>query len=95
MEIYDGLPTSIKYWKEVFFFMHIFAFTRRMFYAATTNKVVDPSPDFSLEEESMGDRLLDNFVKCFDPEEIMLSTAGINSYWKFFLEKTYGNPSGS
>ncbi|CAH1430621.1 unnamed protein product [Lactuca virosa] len=82
VEIYDGLLTSIKYWKEEFFFVNDSAFSEPMAYGVTFDRVVNPSPELSLKEQSTADCLLENFVKWIDPKEVMLDMAGIISHWK-------------
>ncbi|CAH1432516.1 unnamed protein product [Lactuca virosa] len=52
-----------------------------MFNGAIADRAIDYSPDLSLEEQSIADRLSDNFVKWVDPKEIMLGMARISSYW--------------
>ncbi|CAH1421283.1 unnamed protein product [Lactuca virosa] len=81
VEICDGLRTSIKYWKEDIFFVHASTFPGPMVYGASTNRVVGPSPELTLEEQSVVDRLSENFVKCTDTKEIMLGMAEISPHW--------------
>ncbi|CAH1451940.1 unnamed protein product [Lactuca virosa] len=93
LKICDGLPTSIKYWNEEFFFVHASNFVVRIFYGATADRVADPSPDLSLEEQSIAGRLSENFVKWVDPKDIMLeSTAPMApSLTKKLLNVEIGN----
>lgn len=80
VEIYDDPSTSIIYYKEEFFFFHAFTFVRPMLYGATADRAVDPSPSLFFEEESVAERLSENFIKWTNHEEIMLGMAGISSY---------------
>ncbi|CAH1422144.1 unnamed protein product [Lactuca virosa] len=41
VELCDGLPSSIKYWKEEFFFVHASAFSGPMVYDATADRAAD------------------------------------------------------
>lgn len=51
VELSDGLPTSVKWWKEEFFFVDVSAFLGPMVYGATTNRGSDALPDLSAEEQ--------------------------------------------
>ncbi|CAH1445532.1 unnamed protein product [Lactuca virosa] len=81
MELCDGLPTSIKYWKEEFFFVHVFVFSEPMVFGATVDRVVDPVPELSTEEHVLVDRLSENYVKWSDPKEVVVGMDGMNPHW--------------
>ncbi|CAH1422346.1 unnamed protein product [Lactuca virosa] len=87
VETCDALLTSIKYWKEEFFFVSSTAFDGPMVYGATADRTAYPSSDLAPEEQSTMNLLLENFVKWTDAEEIMLGVASMSSYWKFFGRK--------
>lgn len=72
VELCDNLPTSIKYWKEEFFFAYVSTFFGPMKFGATADRVVDPISDLSPDECAITERLIENFVKWSDPEELVL-----------------------
>ncbi|CAH1417970.1 unnamed protein product [Lactuca virosa] len=80
VEICDGLPTSIKYWKEEFFFVHVSAFSSPMAYA-TADRAADPSPELSSDEQLITERSSDNFVRWVDPDEVTLGMADMSPHW--------------
>ncbi|KAL7611776.1 hypothetical protein Lser_V15G06815 [Lactuca serriola] len=81
VELCDGLPTSIKYWKEEFFYVHAFAFSRPKAYGATTDRVADLSPELSPDELLITERLASNFFRWTDPDETVLGMAGMSPHW--------------
>ncbi|CAI9271980.1 unnamed protein product [Lactuca saligna] len=62
VELCDGLPTSIKFWKEEFFYVHASAFFGPMEYGAIADKAVDFALELSAEELLITERLASNFV---------------------------------
>ncbi|CAH1448422.1 unnamed protein product [Lactuca virosa] len=62
VELCDGLPTSIKYWKEEFVFVHSSAFSGPMAYSATADTVADHVPELSPDELLIIEKLSANFV---------------------------------
>ncbi|CAH1438292.1 unnamed protein product [Lactuca virosa] len=87
VEICDGLPTSIKCWKEELFFVHASAFSGPMAYGATSDRAADPVPKLSSYEQLISERLSDNFVRWVDPDEVMLGMAGMSPHWKHLVKK--------
>lgn len=83
-----GLPTSIKYWKEEFFFVHVSAFSGPMTFSATADSVADPVPYLSHEDWAITERLVKNFVKWIDHEEVVLGMAGMSPLWKKLRKKS-------
>ncbi|CAI9275074.1 unnamed protein product [Lactuca saligna] len=81
VEICNGLRTSIKYWKEEFFFVHASSFSSPMAYGATTDRVVDPILKLSPNKQLIAKRLSDNFVKWADPNEAILGMASMSPHW--------------
>ncbi|CAI9263052.1 unnamed protein product [Lactuca saligna] len=69
VELCDGLPTSTKYRKEKFFFVHASAFSDLMAYGATADRVADPVPKLSPDEMLTMKRLASNFVWWADTDE--------------------------
>lgn len=67
MELCNGLPTSIKYWKEEFFFVHISTFSGPMVFGATADRAVDLVPLVFAEECIFVGCLSENYVKWSDP----------------------------
>lgn len=51
-----------------------------MAYGATADRFVDPTPDFTPEEQSTANLLSENYVKWIDADEITLRMEGMNSY---------------
>ncbi|CAH1438017.1 unnamed protein product [Lactuca virosa] len=78
VEICDGLPTSIKYWTEEFFFIASTAFFGPTAYG---DKAVNPSPDLNPEKQSIVDLLSENYVKWTRVDEVTLGMARMSSYW--------------
>ncbi|CAH1445589.1 unnamed protein product [Lactuca virosa] len=72
VELCDDLPTSIKYWKDEFFFVDAFTFSGPMAYDATADRATDPVPELSSDEQLITERLSDNFVRWVDPDKEML-----------------------
>lgn len=87
VEICDGLPTSIKYWKEEFFFVHASAFSGSMAYDATTDRSADPVPELTFDEQLITKMLSDNFVRWMDPDEAILGMAGMSPHWNCLGKK--------
>ncbi|CAI9297879.1 unnamed protein product [Lactuca saligna] len=81
VELCDGLPTSIKYWKEEFFFVHSFSFSGPMEYGAAVDRVVDPTLELSPDELLITNRLESNFVRWAVPDEVVLGMAGMSPHW--------------
>lgn len=63
VELCEGLPTFIKYWRDEFFYVHSSAFSGPMVYGATADRVVDPAPKLSPDEMLITERLASNFVR--------------------------------
>lgn len=87
VEICDGLPTSIKYWKEELFFVHASALSGPMAYGATTDKVVDPISELSSYEQLITEMLSENFVRWVDPNEVILGMDGMSPHWNCLGKK--------
>ncbi|CAH1415716.1 unnamed protein product [Lactuca virosa] len=84
MELCDGIPTFIKYWKEEFFFVHTSAFSGPMAYGASTDRVFDPVPELSPDGPLVTEKLSDNFgSKSISPN---LQSKGVK------LDFDYGKP---
>ncbi|CAH1437688.1 unnamed protein product [Lactuca virosa] len=77
----DGLTTSIKRWKEDFFFVHASTFAVHMTYGVSADRVADATPELSDDERDIIDRLFVNYVKWSDPNETMLGMASLSSHW--------------
>ncbi|CAH1421133.1 unnamed protein product [Lactuca virosa] len=80
MELCDVLPTSIKYWKEEFFFVHASSFSDPMAYGATADRVADLVPELSPDELLITERLASNFVRWAVPDEAVLGMAGMSPH---------------
>lgn len=91
VELCEGLSTSIKYWKEHFFYVHSSTFSSPMAYGATADRVADPDPEFSLDEMLITEMLASNIVRWVDHDEVLLGMAGYESPLGSFGQKTYGN----
>ncbi|CAH1422237.1 unnamed protein product [Lactuca virosa] len=72
---------TVRTMKEEFFFVHSSAFSGPIAYDATADKVVDPIPELSPDEQLIMERLSDNFVRWVDPDEAILGMAGVSPHW--------------
>ncbi|CAH1426471.1 unnamed protein product [Lactuca virosa] len=81
VEICDDLPTSIKYWKDEFFFVSSTTFSGPMTFNITVGGVAEPSLDLTPEEQSTANLLSENYVKCTDADKATMGMAGMSSYW--------------
>ncbi|CAH1447625.1 unnamed protein product [Lactuca virosa] len=87
VDLCDGLPTSIKYWKEEFLYIHSSAFFGSMAYGAIADRVSDPTHELSLDEILITERLASNFVRWADPDEAVLGMAGMSPRWNHLGKK--------
>ncbi|CAH1421617.1 unnamed protein product [Lactuca virosa] len=88
VELFDGLPTSIKYWKEEFFFIHASAFSSPMAYGDIADRATDPIPELSSDDQLITERLSDNFVRWVGPNEEMMGMASMSPHWNHLGKKS-------
>ncbi|CAI9273359.1 unnamed protein product [Lactuca saligna] len=53
VELYYGLPTSVKWWNVEFFFVDTSAFSSPMAYGATSDRGLNAPPELSIERENV------------------------------------------
>lgn len=59
-----------------------------MTFSATADSVADPVPYLSHEDWAITERLVKNFVKWIDHEEVVLGMAGMSPLWKKLRKKS-------
>ncbi|CAH1412147.1 unnamed protein product [Lactuca virosa] len=72
-----GLPTSIKKWKTEFFFVEASFFSVTMQFGSLLNRLHDPNPELTIDEQLTVDRLVANYVKWSDPDDSLLKLANL------------------
>ncbi|CAH1415949.1 unnamed protein product [Lactuca virosa] len=81
INIYDGLASYIKKWKQEFFFVDASAFGGPMCFGDIADRDCNHDPKLTPEEHFVVDRLTVNFMKWVDPGEEMLEIALLSSAW--------------
>lgn len=84
IDIYDGLPSSIKKWKEKFFFIDPSVVAMGMQFGNLVNCDSEPAPKLTITEHGLVKRLITNYIVWSNPDESTLSLANLNN--------TYGAP---
>ncbi|CAH1437227.1 unnamed protein product [Lactuca virosa] len=85
IDIRDGLLTSIKKWKEEFFFIDASAIATQRQFGNLAKRDLDPAPELTIAKHDVIKRLIASDLFWFDPDESTLSLAD--------LDNTYGAPA--
>ena len=81
VDMIEGLPSSIKHWKEEYFFVDEKALGERLVAIDEPTRGPDSPPSLTEEEMRVAELLSGHCVKWVDPDEVVLATAGLSTKW--------------